>query len=274
MAIQNSAAQARRWLAILVAPVVIAAGIILYGFPTRTAELFAWPIAPTMTPIVMGAGYLAATWFFYRLGTSKQWAAVASVLGGVLVFTLVMLASTLLHWERFSHGKFTFWLWLVVYLLSPLAVAGVILMHRRTGDANNSGPTLSAGLRALFAVVFTLLFVIAMVMVFAPAVAMAWWPWKLSPLTSRVIGGWVAVLGVGGLLMCRSAYWPQWKVGIETGLLWFVLVALATPGALADFASPAKRLGYLLALAFLVLLFGLTWWKMERARRPTLIKGH
>ena len=70
---------ARRLLAVSVAPVVIAAGIILYGFPGRTAELFAWPIAPRMTPIVMGAGYLAAAWFFFALYRSHDWAAVAPV---------------------------------------------------------------------------------------------------------------------------------------------------------------------------------------------------
>lgn len=259
--------QTRRWLAIFVAPVVIAAGIILYGFPTRTAELFAWPIAPTMTPIVMGAGYLSATWYFFRLGRAREWRTVSSVLGGVLVFTLVMLASTLLHWDRFSHGKFTFWLWVVVYLASPLSVATVIFTHRKSPKGEASGPLMEPALRAFFAVVFAALLFMAACMVFVPALSIPWWPWKLTPLTSRVIGGWLAVLGVGGMLMCRSARWPQWKVGIETGTIWFLLIALAMPGATSDFAGSSRMTGFALALGFLLLAFGLTWWRKEAAAR-------
>lgn len=260
MAYANSAVWARRWLAALVAPVVIAAGIILYGFPGRTAELFAWPIAPTMTPIVMGAGYLAATWYFYRLGRAQHWFTVSSVLGGVLAFTVAMLISTLLHWERFSHGKFTFWLWLVVYIVSPFAVATVLLMHRRHQDSPVQGPLINAGMRVVFALVFASLLVLCVLMLLAPAVVIGWWPWKLTPLTSRVIGGWIAVLGVGGLLMCRSLQWLHWRAGIETGAIWFALIALALPGAQADFLSPAKSNGFALVLGSLLLMFCLTWW--------------
>ncbi len=136
-----------------------------------------------MTPIVMGAGYLAATWYFYRLGSAKHWFTVSSVLGGVLTFTITMLVSTLLHWERFSHGKFTCWLWLTVYALSPLAVDAVLLMHRRHQDTPVMGTSINGGGRAVFA-----------------------------------------------------------------------LVALALPGAQADFVSPAKRNGFALVLGLRLLI--------------------
>ena len=55
-----------RWVAILVVPVLVLAFIILYLLPERTADYFAWTIKPTMTPMMMGAGYLAGAYFFVR----------------------------------------------------------------------------------------------------------------------------------------------------------------------------------------------------------------
>lgn len=258
---------ARRLLAIAVAPVVIAAGVILYGYPTRTAELFAWPISPTMTPLVMGAGYLAAAWFFFRLWLSRDWASVAPVLSGVLAFTSVMLAATLLHWSRFSHDKFTFWLWLVVYVISPPAVALVIALHRGHRDAPDTGPRVHPALRAAFGWVFAALLLLALAMVFAPASVIDAWPWRLTPLTSRVLGGWVAVLAIGGLQMCRSLAWRGWAVGLETGAIWFALIAAALPGARADFTSESGHAVFRGALLALLAAFMGVWgWHRARAR--------
>ena len=260
---------ARRILAVLVAPVVVAAGIILYLFPGRTAQLFAWPIAPTMTPIVMGAGYLAATWFFFRLWRASTWASVAAVLSGIFVFTVVMLASTMLHWDRFSHGKVTFWLWLVVYLLSPFAVAGVIFLHRRHRDPPEHSVIVSGASRALFTVIFAAMAMVALALISWPSLTINYWPWKLSPLTSCVLGGWIAVLAVGGLQMSRSAQWIRWPVALETGALWFTLIAIALPGARGDFTTQQGLTGFAVVLGLLWLSFTATWlrYRLKSSRR-------
>ena len=264
---------ARKVLALFVAPVVIAAGIILYLYPSQTAQLFAWPIAPTMTPIVMGAGYLAAAWFFFRLWRARTWAHVAAVLSGVFTFTVVMLASTLLHWDRFSHGKFTFWLWLVVYVLSPFAVAGVIWLHRHHREPQLDTVIVGPVARGWFTLLFAAMAIVALALVFWPSSMIGLWPWKLSPLTSRVMGGWIAILAVGGLQMCRSAQWLRWPVGLETGALWFSLIALALPGARGDFATQQGYVGFATVLAVLWLSFVGMWLYYQRmTTRKTELK--
>ena len=255
---------ARKVLALLVAPVVIAAGIILYLYPSQTAQLFAWPIAPTMTPIVMGAGYLAAAWFFFSLWRARAWAHVAAVLSGIFVFTVVMLVSTLLHWDRFSHGKFTFWLWLVVYVLSPFAVAGVIWLHRHHREPQLNSVIVNPIVRGWFTLLFAAMAIVALALVLWPSSIIGLWPWKLSPLTARVLGGWIAVLAVGGLQMCRSAQWLRWPVALETGALWFSLIALALPGARGDFASQQGFVGFATVLAVLWLSFVGMWIYYQR----------
>jgi len=48
-----------RALGYLIPPFLIAAFVILYLLPDRTKDLFAWSIKPSMTPLLMGGGYIS-----------------------------------------------------------------------------------------------------------------------------------------------------------------------------------------------------------------------
>jgi hypothetical protein len=48
-----------RWTARAVIPVLLAAFVILYGFPGDTMRLWSWMICPEMNALLMGGGYLA-----------------------------------------------------------------------------------------------------------------------------------------------------------------------------------------------------------------------
>jgi len=76
-----------RWVGWIIAPVLAAAFLVLYGLPGRTTELLAWTIRPDMTPILMGAGYGAGVYFFCRVATGDEWHRVAPVLPGIAAFT-------------------------------------------------------------------------------------------------------------------------------------------------------------------------------------------
>ena len=52
------------WTARLIVPVLLAAWAILYLFPGDTGRVWAWPVHPGMTALVMGGGYLAGAYFF------------------------------------------------------------------------------------------------------------------------------------------------------------------------------------------------------------------
>jgi hypothetical protein len=53
------------------------------------------------------------------------------------------------------------------------------------------------------------------------------WPWTLTPLTARVIGGWFALPGVVGIALSRDARWSSWRIMIESQLIALVLILLA-----------------------------------------------
>lgn len=60
-----------------------------------------------------------------------------------------------------------------------------------------------------------------------PQVLTATWPWSLTPLTARVLAGWLTLLGVGGVVIGGERRWSAWKVGMESIAIWHVLVLAA-----------------------------------------------
>ncbi len=47
-----------------VIPVLLAAFVILYGFPGETMQLWTWMVCPDMNALLMGGGYRAGAYFF------------------------------------------------------------------------------------------------------------------------------------------------------------------------------------------------------------------
>src|SRR4051794_19989963 len=77
------------WLAGVIVLVLVTAALILYLFPDRTADLFAWTINPTMSALLMGAGYGAGAYYFARVFFSPKWHWIGIYFPAIAVFTAV-----------------------------------------------------------------------------------------------------------------------------------------------------------------------------------------
>ncbi|MCA1846147.1 MAG: hypothetical protein LC792_23740, partial [Actinobacteria bacterium] len=97
-----------RWTAIAVIPVLLAAFVILYGFPGHTKKLWGWTIHPNMSALIMGGGYLSGAYFFTRVARSGRWHRVSAGFVGTTVFSTILMATTILHWNRFNHDHVSF----------------------------------------------------------------------------------------------------------------------------------------------------------------------
>ena len=53
-----------RALAAIIVPILTVAFGMLYLFPERTEELFAWALRPSMSAMMLGAAYLGGAYFF------------------------------------------------------------------------------------------------------------------------------------------------------------------------------------------------------------------
>jgi len=227
-----------RWVAALVIPFLILAFLILVFLPDETGTRFAWPIKPPLTAALMGTGYLGGAYFFARVLTAKKWHQVTNGFLAVTAFTWSMLLATILHWDRFSHGRLGFQLWLILYVVTPFLVPWLWLRNRST-DPRMPEPgelLVPLAVRWLTAAIGALFTAVAVVSMAFPSLTISIWPWQLSSLTARIVGGWMALMGVGCLVIARDPRWSAWKFLVESIILWQALFLVTILVNRADFS--------------------------------------
>lgn len=258
-----------RGVAAAVIPFLLAAFAILYLFPATTGRLFAWEIASPLTAALMGAGYLGGAYFFGRVLSGPRWHHVAGGFPAVAVFTVIMLVTTLLHWATFDPGHWPFWVWLALYGLTPILVTLAWARNRATDPRRpEAGETLLPPAAGVVATAAGVVLLAAAAGIFArPAAAAEVWPWPLTPLTARVVAGWLALLGVGALALRGERRWSAWRVPLQSVLLWQALLALAFlwrrddfgPGGPLNWFTLFTVGGLLVAAAFYLTLERRRW---------------
>ncbi|HZT07635.1 MAG TPA: hypothetical protein VFC51_11435 [Chloroflexota bacterium] len=240
-------------------------GAVLIALPASTESYFAWPIAPAQTALFMGAGYLGTGLTLLGiLAFGRSWSDARLIVPPVAIFAFTMIGATLLHRDRFFWDRIVTWLWLGLYFVILAGAAGVELAHRHAAT-DDPIIAMTRWERAALVTVGILTAAWAVPLYVAPAVASSLWPWTLSPLTSRVVAGWIAVAAAlaltGGLLNdARSLRLPL------LGWLITVLAFLVTSAASMPKASRAGMLAsvYFAALGFFVLG---SLWLLARIRR-------
>ena len=245
---------AMRWTALVVVVVLVPALVILWGFPGRTADLWAWTIKPDLTPIFMGAGYGAGAYFFARVFAGRRWHVAGVGVLGAAAFATLMLVTTLVHYDKFNHGDapalaaIAFYGWVGVYVASPLVVAALWVANQRhdPGEAEPGDPLVPRSVRLAATAAAVCALAVAAAVLVDPTLAIDHWGWKLTPLTARVLACFTAQVGVGFLMLSRDARWSSWRLLVQTFL---IAVALLLVGAAR--ASSAFDTGRLLTWAYL-----------------------
>jgi len=257
-----------RIVAALIVPFLIFAFIVLYLRPETSGERFAWEIRPNMTAALMGAGYLGGSWLFINAVFGRHWHRVSTGFLPVGAFTAAMLLATFLHWERFDINHVPFLLWFILYAIAPLLLPTLWWRNRVTdpgtpemGDALVPKAVMW-GLGALSVVV--LLF--AAWGILAPQSFAAIWPWQLSPLTARIVGGWFVLLGFAGSIIARDRRWSAWRVGLESIGLWHFLVLIAAFSNASDFPNGLAN-WYVISVVLVLTGMAVLYIGMEIQRR-------
>jgi hypothetical protein len=259
-----------RVVAVIIVPVLVLAFLILFLFPQTTGQRFAWEINPAMTAVYMGAGYLGGAWLFFNVINGRRWHRVAPGFLPVTTFTIFMIVDTILHWGRFDIRHLPFTLWLVLYIVTPFLVPFLWWRNRRTDPGTPEAddvivPQLARWTLRLLGFVLLLCAVIGVIY---PAWLVSLWVWPLSPLTARILSGWFALLGVGGLVIGQETRWSGWKVGLQSIGLWHVLVVIGAVIHRADFNSGLLN-WYLISVLIVLLGMVSLYVRMESERRKT-----
>ena len=218
---------AMRVVAVVVVAVLLPALVILWGLPSRTADLWAWTIKPDLTPIFMGSGYGAGAYFFYRVYRTARWHEVSVGVISAAWFALLMLGTTIIHYDKFNHGDaptlaaIAFYGWTSVYILSPWVVAYIWWRNQRTDPRTpEPGEALVPPTALLVARVAAAgALIAAAVVLISPQVAIDNWGWNLTPLTAREIGCFTAQVGGAFLILSFDPRWSSWRVLVQTFLI-------------------------------------------------------
>jgi len=259
MSIQNSGSRPRddrvlpevRAVAVFVIFILILAVIVLYFMPDTTDTNFAWTIKPTLTAMAMGAGYIMGIYFFARVTFLKRWHYATVGYLPITMFTIWMLLATLLHLDRFNQSAFAFYFWLVIYIITPILVPFLWFRNRVTDPGLTANefqvPIIARRIAGVIGVAFTLFFILCFLF---PDVLIGIFPWKLTPLTARVIAGWLSFPGIGGLMLAREPRWSSWRLVIEAAYVGIVFFLLAVPRAWNDLVQ-GNPLTWVLLIALL-----------------------
>lgn len=243
-----------RIISAVVVPFLVLAFLVLYLTPEQSGARFAWEIKPAMTAAFMGAGYLGGAWLFLNAIFGRRWHRVAAGFLPVTTFTIFMLLATIVHRDRFDSRHIPFLLWLGLYVITPLLVP-LMWWHNRVADPGTPEPgdqMAPAVARWSLRLLGVVLLAFAIVGFIFPDRLISLWPWTLTPLTARIMSGWFALLGVGGVVIGNEIRWSGWRVGLQSIGLWHLLVVIAAVIHQSDF--PAGLLNWYLVSVLLVLL--------------------
>ena len=258
-----------RWISIVIVPVLVAAFVILYGFPDRTMQLWSWMVCPSMNALIMGGGYLSGAYFFSRVARSREWHTVSVGFVATTVFASVLMVVTILHWDRFNHDHVSFWAWLLLYASTPILLPVLWMKNQRT-DPRRPAPgdaRIPRRLRTVIGVGGAIQLVFAAYMFLWPSSAAGIWPWPLDAATSRSASAFVAFPAVTWLWFLFEDRWSSFRITTHVATLGMVLLGIAALRARNEFTSDGIWVGYLISLAVGIGLNVALYVAMERRAR-------
>jgi hypothetical protein len=259
-----------RLVLIVVVPFLLLAFLILYFFPDLSGERFAWEIRPHMTALFIGSGYLGGAYMFVFAIFGKRWHRIKAAFPAVTTFTLAMLLATLLHWDRFDLTHFPFQLSLILYIITPFLVPYLWIKNRFTdpGTPEVNDVPVPAPAKWAFMLSGGIGIALALFMFINPQAMIPIWPWTLTPLTARVLGGWFGLLGVGGLYAGQDPRWSAWRIPLQSITFWGILILIGAFTNPQDFTAGLWNpftIGT--AIVILSLLVFQVWMEIQRLRR-------
>lgn len=271
---QNLLPSMRRLLAVA-AVLVFLAGVQLFAFPTRTEEYFSWTIASPMTAVFLGAAYWSAVALEVAGAQARTWSQARIAVPTVFVFTTLTLLATLLHRDLFHFGaehssatRAVTWAWLAIYTVVPVLMIVITMrQYRRHVDDPPRTRQLPAFIRVPLVALVLIFGGVGLGLFLVPDVAASWWPWQLTPLTSRAVGAWLISLGVASAHTLIENDVARIRPLGATAVVFAVLegVALLRYGSGLNWPS-LRSIGYLVVL---VALLGLGIWALRASDRTT-----
>lgn len=186
------------------AALALGAALITFVLTEHTADYWSWAISPPISAAFLGGCYLAALTLLGMLSRAETWAEGQLAVAPVMAISLLLLATTLIYWDRFDQSHVVFWFWLAAYVVVPPLLLVLLDRQLKTpGQRYGSGDPIPALPRLGLAAHTGIMLGIGALMLVAPGYVEGFWPWQLSDLTSRALGSFVLGFGLAALVVLR-----------------------------------------------------------------------
>ena len=169
-------------LGAFIVPFLLVAFVLLYFFPGSTKDYFAWEIHPDITPLIMGAGYIAGAYFFARVYMEQRFHRIHVGFLPVTAFTIFMAIGSFAHLDRFLQDNVAFWIWMGLYVTTPILVPLAWWANRKTdpGTPEPGESRLPQSIRNLLLGAGAVQTLVALVLLLSPSTMIDVWPWMLD----------------------------------------------------------------------------------------------
>jgi hypothetical protein len=257
-----------RVVSAVIIPFLVLAFAVLVGWPHDTARLFAWPIKPPLTAMLLGSVYLGGAYFFARAVRAARWHSIKGGFPPVATFATLMGVATILHWEKFTHSHVAFWLWAGLYFTTPFLIAGVWVVNRRFEDRTADDEVLvPEPMARVIGAIGVLAAAMSAFLFLFPQAAIDLWPWTLTPLTARVMGA-IFALGLAAVGAFRERRWSAYRLLVQVEMVMLALILVSGVRGAADW-DPSNVLTWSFAAGFAGVLAAsvVLYVRMERLAR-------
>jgi hypothetical protein len=261
-----------RLLAAIVVPVLVAAFIMLYLFPSSSGRLFAWPIKPMMSAMMLGATYIGGAYFFSMVVLTKKWHTVRLGFIPVTTFAAILGISTILHWDKFTQGHISFILWALLYFVLPFVIPVVWYINQRhnRGEPDPRRGELPQALTLTSAALGAVMTLVSIALFIFPQLLIPTWGWTLSPLTARVMSAMFALSGLVGMEVGYDRHWSSAHTIMGAQVISIVLFFLAMIPAAGDVNW--AHWGTWLFIGGLLAVLGVDLWAYLAFRKTSLLQ--
>lgn len=212
-----------------IVPFLVAAFIILFFFPQDAGRLFAWPVRPSMTAMMLGVTYFGGAYFFGSAAVTREWHRVRLGFLPVTAFAAILGISTVIHMDRFNQGHLAFKLWALLYWTLPIIIP--IVWHRNQkagpGDARADEARFPQPLSLAIGGLGVMLTVVSLTLLLIPEALIPAWPWSLTPLTARVMAAMFALSGGVGLGVAIDGRWSSARIPFTSQVISIVLILVS-----------------------------------------------
>jgi len=181
--------------------VVFFATVLLFFLPDFTKGLWAWTIPPFNARFV-GAVYFAAYLPLILFWLTARWTPGRLVLWMIFVFTTLIMAVMLWHWDVFEWNRpATFLVFWPLYLFLPFNSAFFLFQSRAIERVNTSATPASWRITLLSFALFGGIYGLGLLV--APGSFTNFWPWEVDEFHARIYASAFATPAVGAWILSR-----------------------------------------------------------------------